>query len=228
MDELDRADVQAAGGLRGDQDARVADTSRAITTFCWLPPDSAERARRGPAAADVELLSSPAPARRRRGCSQPQPRERLLAVVVQREVLGEVNSRTRPRRWRSSGCGPCRRRALSRAVARVRSSPPTVIAPAALAAGRSAPRSSSRLAVAVDPGDADDLAGSDVERDAADGLEAAVVLRAGRRPSAPAPPVVRLLLHAQEHLAPDHRRARPSSVAPSRGTSPPLLPRRRT
>ena len=37
------ADVDALGGLVGDQHGAASDSSaRAITTFCWLPPDSAE------------------------------------------------------------------------------------------------------------------------------------------------------------------------------------------
>ena len=64
---------------------------------------------------------------------------------------------------------------------------------------------SSRLAVAVDAGDADDLAGADVERDAANGLEAAVVehdrsstVAAARR----APPAACRL---EQNLASDHQ-----------------------
>ena len=56
VDELDRADVEPAGRLRRDQHGGLRETSRAITTFCWLPPesDAARRLRR--AAAHVELL----------------------------------------------------------------------------------------------------------------------------------------------------------------------------
>src|ERR1041385_2870591 len=57
-------------------------TSRAITTFCWLPPESA--------AAGVDLLQE-AP-RRAQDPSRPEPaeaRERLLVEVVQGEVLRE-------------------------------------------------------------------------------------------------------------------------------------------
>ena len=39
--ELDGAHVEPAGRLGGDQHARVSETSRATTTFCWLPPESA-------------------------------------------------------------------------------------------------------------------------------------------------------------------------------------------
>ena len=90
--ELDRADVEPARRLRGDQQLRVARRSRArCTTFCWLPPDSEareracgrRRARRTPAAA----------AARARACasatSQPRRDDRRLAVVAQREVLGQ-------------------------------------------------------------------------------------------------------------------------------------------
>jgi hypothetical protein len=72
VDELDRADVEAARRLRGDQHLRVAAISRASTTFCWLPPESAP-ARVRAAAAHVELAQQPARALDQRfGNSQPK------------------------------------------------------------------------------------------------------------------------------------------------------------
>ena len=86
------------------------------------------------------------------------------------------------------------------------------------------------LAVAVDAGDADDLAGAHLERDAAHLLDAAVVehvqvLDLEQRLAR----VRRRLLDAEQHLAADHQlRASESSVAPARGTVSIFLPRRST
>ena len=41
VNELDRADVHAARRLRREQHREVAPISRAMTIFCWLPPESA-------------------------------------------------------------------------------------------------------------------------------------------------------------------------------------------
>ena len=83
-------DVEAACGLGSDQHARVVATSRAITTFCWFPPESAWRPVFGPAAADVELLEQPRGARDQPARAQPaEARVRRPVEVVEREVLGE-------------------------------------------------------------------------------------------------------------------------------------------
>jgi hypothetical protein len=46
--ELDRADVEAAGGLGGDEQVGVVRDLAAITTFCWLPPERADAGVCGP------------------------------------------------------------------------------------------------------------------------------------------------------------------------------------
>ena len=48
MDELDGADVEAARRLGGDSTRGSRETSRATTTFCWLPPESEAAGVSGP------------------------------------------------------------------------------------------------------------------------------------------------------------------------------------
>ena len=89
---------------------------------------------------------------------------------------------------------------------------------------------SSRLAVAVDARDADDLARPDVEREPAHGVEAAVVqARAGPAPAAPARPgAAGALSTISSTSRPTMSSARLRSVAPATGTVATFLPRRST
>ena len=85
------------------------------------------------------------------------------------------------------------------------------------------------LAVAVDAGDADDLAGPHLEGDALEPLRA----RGRRAPevvdASTAPPASPALLSTREqHLAADHQPRELASVAPAAGTRPDILPRRST
>ena len=90
VEELDRADVEPARRLRGDRTRGSRSTSRATTTFCWLPPESAEACVWG-----VPPRTSNSRDQLARALDEParaQPAEagvRLVPVVVERQVLGE-------------------------------------------------------------------------------------------------------------------------------------------
>ena len=90
--------------------------SRAMTTFCWLPPDSERGARVGVAAADVELGDEP-----RGGLGHAARRQQArtasrVAVVAQRRGSPRASkSSTRPRRWRSSAMCPTPASGVARA-----------------------------------------------------------------------------------------------------------------
>ena len=113
-----------------------------------------------------------------------------------------------PRRCRSSGMWPSPASSECFAFSPVTSTPPMTTRPALDLAQPGDRVDELALAVAVDAGDADDLARAHVEGDAADGLEPALVAhlqvldaedrvaRLRRRP----------LVDAQQHLAPDHER----------------------
>ena len=112
----------------------------------------------------------------------------------------------------------------------VTSVPPSVDRAAARAPEAGERLDELRLAIAVDAGDADDLAGTHVEADAAHRRETAVVVdrepldleqRLARTRRLPCPP-------AEATSRPTIMRARPCSVAPSRGTVSTSLPRRST
>ena len=136
VDELDRADVEAARRLGGDQHARVAVISRARITFCWLPPERARRRACGAAAAHVERGEhrrawSAAAA----GRASPA-RIGLVAVSWRARFSARLKSRTSPRACRSSGMCPmpaCGHRARRRPHVVL---PPSVIVPDA---GRRSP-----------------------------------------------------------------------------------------
>ena len=70
VDVLDRADVQTARGLHGDEQLGCLSISRATMAFCWLPPDILRAVVAGLARAHVVLLDQPlsvgADVRRRR------------------------------------------------------------------------------------------------------------------------------------------------------------------
>ena len=202
----------------------MRETSRAITTFCWLPPESELAERERAAAAHVELVDqAAAPARSSRfGKSQPNRAIRRLVVVVQRDVLGEREVEHEPAPVAVLGdvadpgvehpprrSVPLDRRAADRDRTLLDRARSPVIASIKLG-----------LAVAVDAGDRDDLAAAHVEGDAAHLLEPAVVEHVE---------VVELERDLARRAPASCRRAgaprgRPSSaratssVAPSRGT----------
>ena len=141
------------------------------------------------------------------------------------------NSSTSPRRWRSSGMWPTPGVEHPAGVAVPRTSLPDDLDRAGLGPAQARDRVDQlALPVAVDAGDADDLARADVERDAAHLLDPAVVdARAGPRPRAAARPAVAGCFSTRSSTSrPTIARASDSSVAPSRGTVSIILPRRRT
>ena len=205
--ELDRADVEAAGRLRGDQHARVAVDLAREDDLLLVATGEPAGTRLRPAAADVELLHEPRRALDEAAREEPaEPRVRRAAVVVQRDVLGD-----RELEHEAAPLPVLRNVAEARVVVAERVDVREVVAFEAHGARRDRPQAAERvdqlgLAVAVDAGDADDLAGPHLERDVAHLLDPAVVERvqaldleerlAGRR---------RLLVDAQQHLAPDHQ-----------------------
>ena len=102
--ELDRADVEAARRLGGDQHRGLRSISRASTTFCWLPPERPPAGVCGAAAADVELLDQPGRPLDEAAREQPaEPRVGRRPVVVQARC--SRRSRTRARA-RAAACPP--------------------------------------------------------------------------------------------------------------------------
>ena len=202
--------------------------SRAATTFCWLPPDSAPGRRERTAAAHVELLDQVLRARDEPLREQPAPTS-SPAAPRSRAARCSRRARTRARDRGAGGprgCARAPRRAASRADAWWSSRPPTRMTPrsARLQPGQSLDQLG--LAVPVDSGDADDLAGTNLEGHAAHLLDAAVVAtptgpppRAGRRPASAG-----CFSTRRSTSRPTIARASDSSVAPSRGTVSIVLP----
>ena len=170
--ELDGPDVEAAGRLGGDEDRRTADSSRASTTRCWLPPDSDANGASGPAQA-MPYSSM----RRRRPAAAGRPVDagqgaRPRPSSSRPRFSATERSRTQPASWRSSGISADAGRghragAPGRARRRRRPRRPRVEREQA-----AEHVDELGLPVALDAGDADDLAGVDVERQ---------VVEAGRR-----------------------------------------------
>ena len=141
-----------------------------------------------------------------------------------------LKSSTSPRRWRSSAMWPTPGVELPRTPRPVTSRPSTRTVPASGCAARSASRSARsgrcrrrRRARRSRPPRTSKV-------DAVDGGQAAVVARP-RGPATSSSGVARLgrlLVDPEEHVAPDHQRARLASVAPSVDTVSIFLPRRST
>ena len=153
----------------------------------------------------------------------------MLAVVVQREVLGELELEDEAAPLPVLGNVTHARveRLARRRVGQVFAADADLASRGLAQTGQGVDQLA--LAVAVDAGDADDLARSDVERDAAHGLEAAVVrhvevldLQSG------SPGCAGFLSTRRSTSRPTIARASPASVAPSRGIVSTFLPRRRT
>ena len=88
--ELDRTDVEAAGRLRRDQDARLAAELAGEHDLLLVSARERCRPRVRPAAADVETLEQPpCPAHELLRKEPAEAGVRLLVVVVQGDVLGE-------------------------------------------------------------------------------------------------------------------------------------------
>ena len=206
MHELDRADVEAARRLRGDQHLRVACDLAGDDDLLLVAAGERGGARLGGAAAHVELVQQLA--RRRddaRRMEEAVRRERLLRVVVQHEVLGERELEYEP------APVPVLRDVTQPVLEeRVRARAGQVLAGDGDRARARLAQAGDRvdqlgLPVAVDAGDRDDLAGADAERHAANRLEAAIVVdvkvvdlqqhvaRLRRR-----------LVDAKQHVAADH------------------------
>ena len=134
------------------------------------------RARLRAAAAHVELLQQPSCTRDEAAREEPaELRVGLVAVVVQRDVLGERELEHEPAPLPVLGDVPEPRVERARASAPVTSSPPTRDRARSALAQAGERVDQLGLAVAVDARDADDLAGAHLERDAAHALEPAVV-----------------------------------------------------
>src|SRR3954452_18177181 len=104
--------------------------SRAITTFCWLPPDNAAASVSGsPPRMSNSRMSERAAATIRRGDRMPW-REYFAVRYSRRARFSAIEKfRTRPRRWRSSAMWEMPAATRSRAPAPVRSRPSTSIVP---------------------------------------------------------------------------------------------------
>ena len=232
VDELDRPDVESPRRLRREQHARVArDLAREDDLLLVASRQRAARGRR--AGRRGRRTARAAVARRsheRFGKSQPNReygscRSRGADVLGEREVEHEAAS------CRSSGMWP-----TPKSMICARAHAGHVRAAIAIAArrGSRSPASastSSRLAVALDAGDAEDLAArarrarrrappepAVVERRARSATSSSGVARARRRPSRPRSSTSRPTIVAPA----------PASVAPSRGRSSTTLPRRST
>ena len=148
---LRRAPPPAAGGrtrsrrrrgrawaARRSAPAGRCSTSRAITTFCWFPPESdlaasrraRRRARRTPSAAARRARS------RRLGSSQPNREFGGRSKSWSAMFSARVNSRTSPRRWRSSGMCPTPASRIAVRAGVVRSLPAIEKLPLSPCAGR--------------------------------------------------------------------------------------------
>ena len=206
--------------------------SRAATTFCWLPPERPPAGVCGPAAAHVELLDQAARTLDQSAAGRASRAVRP-AASRSRGGRGSRRSRTRARARGAAGppgCGRRPRRASSRARC-----VPVLAAGDRIVPGGGLAQPGDRvdqlgLAVAVDAGDADDLARADVERDAAHLLDPAVVddVRGPRPRAATSPGLGGGLSTRSRTSRPTIARASDSSVAPSRGTVSIVLPRRST
>ena len=231
VDELDRADVEAARRLRGDQDLRVAVDLAREDDLLLVAAGEAAGARRRPAAADVELLDQrPARSIRRRGKSQPNRESGALRKSWSAMFSAIENSSTSPRRWRSSGMWPrpassARWTPSLRDVLAVDDAPCPRRRAAARSSRRSAPsgrcrrcrrcRRSRRRAPRT--------------RRRAPSRSRGRRGRAGPRPRAAARPGSAAVLSTRSSTSrPTISRASPSSVAPSAGSVSIDLPRRST
>ena len=166
-------------------------SSRATTSFCWLPPDSPRASAVGSGGRMSDSAMQRSGPRRHGARGRDPGRPVKLALPAQHQVVGRrEKSSTSPRAWRSSGTWP--RPALA---ARAHARPRDIAARRARtlpARRRRRPARASQqlaLAVALDPGDADDLAGPDLPATRQPTAVAATALaRDLERAQPPAPP----------------------------------------
>ena len=129
-------DVDAAGGVRGDQHARVRlDNSRPTMSFCWLPPDSAKAGTVSLGVRTPKVVDDVAGCRRRAaGGVDERPRPELRASVspAEQRVLPQRGGRASVLHDAGrTGCSRCPRRGSRSADSSVMSRPSSWIAPEA-------------------------------------------------------------------------------------------------
>ena len=207
--ELDRADVEAARGLRGDRDAAAPRRARArsrpsagcrptasAASVCGRPPRTSYCSSSGRACCSIRL-----------GESRPKRLSGGRRYSRSARFSASEKSSMSPRRWRSSAMWPTPAASAPCTPAPVTSRP----ADADLAAARVAQPGDRLdqlgLPVAVDAGDADDLAAAHRAARAR-----APPAARGRRStsrsstsSSGSPAARRLLLDAEQHVAADHQ-----------------------
>ena len=120
VDELDRADVEAARRLRGDQHPRVAlDLAREDDLLLVAARERRPRGVCGPPPrTSNSWIRRRARSTSRRGKSQPKRESGGWRKSWSAMFSASVNSSTRPRRWRSSGMCPTPASRCSRARCR--------------------------------------------------------------------------------------------------------------
>ena len=181
-------------------------SSRAICTFCWLPPDSERAGLSKLGAAHVEHGDQLGARRARLADGKERPALEL-AEMPDRQVLPDGALRRQARRApRSAGnIGEPRCRGW-RAACRRSACPRSSIVPAARHPQPGDAFDEFVLAVALHAGEPDDLAAADLNRRPVDRDFAAVAHGVRFSTSAAAPRRPRLLLgHSQQHRPPDHQ-----------------------
>ena len=204
-------------------------SSRAITHFCWLPPESEEASVCG-SPPRTSYCSSSGLARLLHPPRGEHPPARLALVLAQGEVLGEreVEDEAAPVAVLGDVADAGAQRALDAAA---RDLGPVDRDRAALGLAQAGDRLDQLgLAVAVDAGHADDLAGAHLQREAVDGGQArGRRARAGRRSSSSGAPALRSSFSSRNSTSrPTISFASDASVAPSVATVSIFLPRRST
>ena len=148
-------DVEAAGRLGDDERTGSRDRARASSTFCMLPPDRPPTASCGSARMSNSAINRRACWRTRRRCVNPQRRKRSRSSSTR--FCSTVRSGTTlPRRSSVIRPSPARMRPTGSAA--VTSTPSTWMAARGRHGDRAQHVDELGLAVAADPGDADDLA----------------------------------------------------------------------
>ena len=152
-------------------------SSRATTTFCWLPPDSVPAFTRIDGVRTSNSVTHSCARSRIASSSRTRPRENgRVLIVVEDDVVGD-RERQDQRRTDDDRRGRSRRPASCRSRG---DADGHVLVAERHAAGRLAPQPHDRLdqlvlAVAGDAGDSEDLAGANLEADAVDDLVPTVI-----------------------------------------------------
>ncbi len=117
-------------GCEATSTAGSRETSRAMMTFCWLPPESDAAGAFGPPPRTSNSVSSgAAAASMRRGKSQPCDDDGGLSKSWSAMFSARLKSMTSPRCWRSVGMWPQPASSTSCGLAPVMSCPSTMIVP---------------------------------------------------------------------------------------------------